>query len=89
MAPKVSCFPTFAFLIGTGLRMMTVLLGALVIHQTRADLGLREFFSWLIVFYSVTLLVETLLLVDGRTGSGVFFRSAIRSEMTRDASSPT
>ena len=53
----------FAFLIGTGLRMMTVLLGALVIHQTRADLGLREFFSWLVVFYSVTLLVETLLLV--------------------------
>ncbi|HLQ43642.1 MAG TPA: hypothetical protein VK137_02850, partial [Planctomycetaceae bacterium] len=72
-----------------GLRMMTVLLGALVIHQTRADLGLREFFSWLIVFYSVTLLVETLLLLDGRTRSGVFFRSAIRSEVTRDAGSPT
>jgi hypothetical protein len=52
-----------AFLIGTGLRMMTVLLGALLIHQTRADLGLREFFGWLVVFYSVTLLVETLLLV--------------------------
>lgn len=57
----------FAFLIGTGLRMMTVLLGALVIHQTRTDLGLREFFSWLIVFYSVTLLVETLLLVGVRS----------------------
>lgn len=58
----------FAFLIGTGLRMMTVLLGAVVIHQTRTDLGLREFFSWLIAFYSVTLLVETLLLVGRRVG---------------------
>ena len=51
------------FLAGTGLRMLTVLIGALVVHEMRADLGLRQFFSWLVVFYSFTLVVETLLIV--------------------------
>ena len=53
----------FAFLAGSSLRMFVVLLGTLVIHQARAHLGLKEFLSWLVVFYSVTLLVETLLIV--------------------------
>ncbi len=52
-----------AFLMGSGLRMFAVLVGALAINQWRADLGVREFLSWLIAFYLVTLVVETLLIV--------------------------
>jgi hypothetical protein len=51
------------FLMGSGLRLFAVLVGALAINQWRADLGVREFLSWLIVFYLVTLVVETLLIV--------------------------
>ena len=58
------------FLAGTGLRMLTVLIGALVIHEIRADLGLRQFFGWLVLFYSVTLVVETLLIVKLPTHVG-------------------
>lgn len=53
----------YAFLVGSGLRMFVVLVATLVLHEIRADLGLKEFLSWLVVFYSVTLLVETLLIV--------------------------
>jgi hypothetical protein len=53
----------YAFLAGSGLRMVVVLVATLVLQEFRADLGLKEFLSWLIVFYSVTLLVETLLIV--------------------------
>jgi phosphoglycerol transferase MdoB-like AlkP superfamily enzyme len=53
----------YAFLVGSGLRMFVVLVSTLVLHEIRADLGLKEFLSWLVVFYSVTLLVETLLIV--------------------------
>ena len=53
----------FAFLAGSGLRMFVVLVATLILHEVRADLGLKEFLSWLVVFYSVTLLVETLLIV--------------------------
>ena len=53
----------FAFLAGSGLRMFVVLVATLLLHEVRADLGLKEFLSWLVVFYSVTLLVETLLIV--------------------------
>ena len=52
-----------AFLAGSGLRMFVVLVATLVLQEFRADLGLKEFLSWLVVFYSVTLLVETLLIV--------------------------
>ena len=53
----------YAFLAGSGLRMFVVLVATLLLHEIRADLGLKEFLSWLVVFYSVTLLVETLLIV--------------------------
>lgn len=54
----------FAFLAGSGLRMFVVLVATLVLKEVRADLGLKEFLSWLVVFYSVTLLAETLLVVN-------------------------
>lgn len=53
----------FAFLVGSGLRMFAVLVATLLLHEVRADLGLRQFLSWLVVFYTVTLLIETLLIV--------------------------
>lgn len=53
----------YAFLAGSGLRMFVVLVATLVLQEFRADLGLKEFLSWLVAFYSVTLLVETLLIV--------------------------
>ena len=53
----------YAFLAGSGVRMFVVLVATLVMQEYRADLGLKEFLSWLIAFYSVTLLVETLLIV--------------------------
>ena len=52
-----------AFLAGSGLRMFVVLVATLVLQEFRADLGLKEFLSWLVAFYSMTLLVETLLIV--------------------------
>lgn len=53
----------YAFLVGSGLRMFVVLVATVVLQEFRADLGLKEFLSWLVAFYSVTLLVETLLIV--------------------------
>lgn len=50
-------------LLASSARMLFVLAGALFVRTVRPDFGLREFYSWLVVFYSVTLLVETLLLV--------------------------
>ena len=63
----------FAFLASSTVRMFAVLTGALLIHEVRADLGLKEFLSWLVVFYTVTLLVETLLIVkspEANTSNG-------------------
>lgn len=54
---------SYAFLAGSGLRMFVVLVATLAMQEFRADLGLKEFLSWLIAFYSVMLLVETLLIV--------------------------
>ena len=48
---------------GSVLRLLSVLFGALVVRSVRSDLGLREFFVWLLVFYMATLLIETLLLL--------------------------
>jgi hypothetical protein len=53
----------YAFLAGSGLRMFVVLVGTLVLQEFRADLGLKEFLGWLVAFYSVMLLAETLLIV--------------------------
>lgn len=59
----------YAFLVGSGLRMFVVLVATLILHEVRADLGLKEFLGWLVVFYSVTLLVETLLIVNSPQAS--------------------
>ncbi len=48
---------------GMLVRMFVVLIAALVIYKLRPDLGLREFYIWLIVFYNVLLLAETWLLL--------------------------
>ena len=61
----------FAFLAGSGLRMFVVLVATLVLKEVRADLGLKEFLSWLVVFYFVTLLAETLLIVKSPDAASV------------------
>lgn len=48
---------------GTGLRLLFVLVGALVLKDSRPDLGFREFQIWLVAFYLAMLFVETLLAV--------------------------
>ncbi len=50
-------------LAGMGLRLVIVLAGTLGIRAARPDLGFREFLVWLLAFYLVTLLVETLLVM--------------------------
>jgi hypothetical protein len=50
-------------LLGMGLRMAAVLGATVVVCLRRPDLGLVEFFVWLILFYLVTLAVETRLLL--------------------------
>lgn len=52
-----------AVLAATGVRLMFVLFGVLLMKSIRPDLGLREFHGWVIAFYFVSLMVETLLLV--------------------------
>ena len=61
----------YVFLVGSGLRMFVVLVATLVLQEFRADLGLKEFLSWLVAFYSVTLLVETLLIVKSPEASTI------------------
>jgi hypothetical protein len=65
----------FAVLTGMGLRMASVLAGALVLRAVRPDLGPSAFHVWLIVGYLVALAVETqMLLADikvTRQGSSV------------------
>ena len=50
-------------LFGTGLRLVFVLTGTLLIQSLRPDLGFREFIVWLIVFYLFTLVFETALVL--------------------------
>lgn len=50
---------SYAVLIGTGLRVVFVLLGMFVINALRSDLGFREFTVWLISGYLVALALET------------------------------
>jgi len=53
----------FVVLAGTGLRMLTVLVGVLVLQSLRPELGMREFTVWAVLFYLAMLLTETLLIV--------------------------
>lgn len=69
----------FAFLAGSGLRMFVVLVATVLLQEFRADLGLRQFLGWLVAFYSVTLLVETLLIV----------KSPEMATASKSATSPT
>ncbi len=57
-----------AVLVATVLRLVVVLVGAMAVVGVRPDFGLRDFFVWLIIFYTVTLMVETLLLVRKASG---------------------
>ena len=50
-------------LAGTVVRLMFVLFGVVLIQSVRPDLGFWEFLVWVLAFYLVTLLLETLLIV--------------------------
>lgn len=49
----------YAVLVGTGVRLLFVMLGMVTIGAVRPDLGFREFSVWLIVGYMVSLALET------------------------------
>lgn len=51
-----------AVLAGTVLRLLFVLIGTVVVQSARG-LGFWEFLVWLVVFYVVTLVVETILVL--------------------------
>ncbi|MCX7419205.1 MAG: hypothetical protein NT013_06665 [Planctomycetia bacterium] len=61
---------SMAVLVATCVRLMVVLFGVLLMKSIRPDLGLKEFHVWVIVFYGVSLMVETLLLVKSLSKSG-------------------
>ena len=61
---------SMAVLAATCVRLMFVLFGVLLMKSIRPDLGLREFHVWVIAFYGVSLMVETLLLVKSLAKSG-------------------
>lgn len=54
---------TWIALGGSVLRMIFVLMGTLVVRAVQPQLWIREFLVWLVVFYLVMLLTETLLVV--------------------------
>lgn len=56
-----------AVLLGTGLRMAFVLVGAVVLIKTRPEWGLLEFYVWLLIDYLVFLALETLMLVPSES----------------------
>lgn len=49
------------FLVASGLRLFLAAGGALVAKTARPELGLREFFVWLILFYLCVVAVESLV----------------------------
>lgn len=49
----------YIVLVGTGFRMLFVLVGMVAIRSLRPDFGFREFTVWLIVSYLVALALET------------------------------
>ena len=51
----------------SGLRLLLVLAGVISVRMARPDLGIKEFFVWLILFYLATLAVETGLLLQSRS----------------------
>lgn len=56
--------PASSFLVGMISRMTTVLGGVLLLQNFRPDLGFKQFTVWLIVFYMLTLLIETVLVLQ-------------------------
>lgn len=62
---------SMAVLAATCVRLMFVLFGVLLMKSIRPDLGLKEFHVWVIAFYGVSLMVETLLLVKSFSKSGL------------------
>lgn len=58
----------YVILVGTGLRMLFVLLGLVSVTALRPELGFREFTVWLLGGYLVSLALETwLVLVPAST----------------------
>jgi len=58
-----------AVLLGTGLRMAFVLVGAVVLVKTKPGWGLQEFYVWLLIDYLVFLGLETVMLVPTESES--------------------
>jgi hypothetical protein len=57
---RVASTPTFMILAATLLRMFFVLVGALIVRFSFPGLRFQEFALWLILFYLLTLFVETI-----------------------------
>ena len=53
----------YVVLVGTGLRVIFVILGMIAVGVLRPDLGLREFTIWLIIAYMQALGLETWLVL--------------------------
>lgn len=68
-AVKVPSVRVWLILGGMLVRMCVVLVAALIVHQLQPQLGLLEFYIWLVVFYNILLLAETWLLLP-RTSAG-------------------
>jgi hypothetical protein len=66
---RVASTRALVLLAGTGVRLVFVLGGMLVIQSVRQNLRFREFIIWLLAFYLATLVAETLLVI--RPASGV------------------
>ncbi|MBD3672049.1 MAG: hypothetical protein HUJ26_00870 [Planctomycetaceae bacterium] len=58
-----------ALLLGTGLRMAFVLVGAVVLTDLRPGWGIREFYLWLLIDYFVFLALETAMVVPSESDS--------------------
>ena len=56
---KLRDLSAYVVLIGTGLRMMFVLIGFIAVAMFRPDLDLREFAVWVVASYLVALALET------------------------------
>lgn len=54
----------YIVLVGTGFRMLFVLVGLLVVGALRPDLGFREFVVWLVASYLVSLGLETWMVLS-------------------------
>ena len=70
-----------ATLAGTVIRMVFVLAGVLAFRISRPDLGLKEFHVWVITFYFVSLIVETLLLVRSNPAVGSTLTDSVADQV--------